>query len=195
MLDLVQSLVPTHCICNGYLSSPPKDAIYNIPAKENINFYLFENIGCLDNFLLWAHYVVKFVSWLWNIIDKCGLLADWNCIDGIMVNVLTSSAAVRWFETWSGKTKDYKIGICCFSSNYVALSSKSNNSLARNQNNVSEWSDNGLLCQCSSSINIQLSLFFFLCRYTVLLQDVEDYVLLHAWVFKKNIYINFMKVK
>jgi hypothetical protein len=27
------------------------------------------------------------------------------------------------------------------------------------------------------------AIFFF--RYTVLLQDVEDYVLLHAWVFTK----------
>jgi hypothetical protein len=27
--------------------------------------------------------------------------------------------------------------------------------------------------------------FFFFFRYTVLLQDVEDYVLLHAWVFTK----------
>ena len=33
------------------------------------------------------------------------------------------------------------------------------------------------------------SFFFFFFRYTVLLQDVEDYVLLHAWV--KHIYINF----
>jgi hypothetical protein len=32
-----------------------------------------------------------------------------------------------------------------------------------------------------------------LSRYTVLLQNVEDYVLLHAWVFTKNMYINFMK--
>jgi hypothetical protein len=27
--------------------------------------------------------------------------------------------------------------------------------------------------------------FFFFFRYTILLQDVEDYVLLHAWVFTK----------
>ena len=37
------------------------------------------------------------------------------------------------------------------------------------------------------------AIFFFFFRYTILLQDVEDYVLLHAWVFKKNIYINFIK--
>ena len=38
-----------------------------------------------------------------------------NRIGGIMVSVLTSSAVDRGFETRSGQTKDYKIGICCFS--------------------------------------------------------------------------------
>jgi hypothetical protein len=37
-----------------------------------------------------------------------------------------------------GQTKDYKIGICCFSAKNVALRSKSKDGLARNQNNVSE---------------------------------------------------------
>jgi hypothetical protein len=40
-----------------------------------------------------------------------------------------------------GQTKDYKIGICCFSTKHAALRSKSKDWLARNQNNVSEWSD------------------------------------------------------
>jgi hypothetical protein len=38
-------------------------------------------------------------------------------------------------------TKDYKIGICCFSAKHAALRRKSKDWLARNQNNVSEWSD------------------------------------------------------
>ena len=36
---------------------------------------------------------------------------------------------------------DYKIGICCFSAKHAALRRKSKDWLARNQNNVSEWSD------------------------------------------------------
>jgi hypothetical protein len=32
-----------------------------------------------------------------------------------MVNMFASSAVHRGFETRSGQTKDYKIGICCFS--------------------------------------------------------------------------------
>ena len=58
-----------------------------------------------------------------------------------MVGVLTSSVVDRGFDSRSGQTKDYKIGICCFSAKHVALRRKSKDWLARNQNNVSEWSD------------------------------------------------------
>jgi hypothetical protein len=58
-----------------------------------------------------------------------------------MVSVLVSSAVDREFEPRSGQTKDYKIGICCFSAKHAALRRKSKDCLARNQNNVSEWSD------------------------------------------------------
>ena len=67
-----------------------------------------------------------------------------------MVSVLTSSAVDRGIETRSGQTRDYKIGICCFSAKHAALRRKSKDWLDRNQNNVSEWSDmstRGLLFQ------------------------------------------------
>jgi hypothetical protein len=53
------------------------------------------------------------------------------------------------FESRSGQTKDYKIGICCFSAKHAVLRSKSKYCLARNQNNThEEWSDmsNGECC-------------------------------------------------
>ena len=62
-------------------------------------------------------------------------------IGGVMVNALASSAVDRGFEPRSGQTKDYNIGICCFSAKQAALRRKSKDWLARNQNNVSEWSD------------------------------------------------------
>ena len=62
-------------------------------------------------------------------------------IDGVMVSVLALSAVDRVFEPRSGQTKDYKIGICCISAKHAALRRKSKDWLARNQNNVSEWSD------------------------------------------------------
>ena len=61
-----------------------------------------------------------------------------NCIDGVMVSVLASSAV------------DYKIGICCFSAKPAALERKNTDWLARNQDNVSECGDmsiHGLLFQ------------------------------------------------
>jgi hypothetical protein len=58
-----------------------------------------------------------------------------------MVSVLASSAVDCGFELWSGQTKDFKIGICCFSVKHAALRSKRKDWLAQNQNNVSEWSD------------------------------------------------------
>jgi hypothetical protein len=58
-----------------------------------------------------------------------------------MVSVLASSALDREFEPRSGQTKDNKIGICCFSAKYAVLRRKSKYWLARNQNNLSEWSD------------------------------------------------------
>jgi hypothetical protein len=67
-----------------------------------------------------------------------------------MVSVIVSSAVDRDFELRSGQTKDYEIGICCFSGKHPSLRGKNKDRLARNQNNVSEWSDmstRGLLFQ------------------------------------------------
>jgi hypothetical protein len=59
----------------------------------------------------------------------------------VMVSVLASCVIDRGCEPRSGQTKDYKIGMCCFSPKHAALRRKSKDWLARNQNNVSEWSD------------------------------------------------------
>ena len=58
-----------------------------------------------------------------------------------MVSVIASSAVDRWFEPRSGQTTDYKIGIYCVSANNEALRRKSNDWLARNQDNISELGD------------------------------------------------------
>jgi hypothetical protein len=61
-----------------------------------------------------------------------------NHVDDVMVSVLALSAVYRGFEAWSGKTKDYEIGICSFSVKDRRLRSKSKDWLARNEYNVSE---------------------------------------------------------
>ena len=49
-----------------------------------------------------------------------------NCICGVMVSVLASSVVDYVFDPRSGQTKDYKIGICCFSTKHAVLRRKSN---------------------------------------------------------------------
>ena len=83
-----------------------------------------------------------------------------NGIGDVIVIVLASSAVDRGFEPGSGQIKVNKIGICCFSAKHATLRTKSKDWLARNQDNVSEWSDmstHGLLFQWASTITVQLS--------------------------------------
>ena len=78
-----------------------------------------------------------------------------------LVSMLTSSVVDRGFETRLGQTKDYKIGICCFSTKRTALRRKSKDWLAWNQDNVSESGDmsiHRLLFQWANTIKIQLSM-------------------------------------
>ena len=58
-----------------------------------------------------------------------------------MISVLASGVVDRGFEPRSGQIKDYKIGMCCFSSKHAALRKKSKDWLAWNQDKVSEWDD------------------------------------------------------
>jgi hypothetical protein len=67
-----------------------------------------------------------------------------------MVSVLALSAVDCGFQPRSGQTKDYQIGICCFSAKHAALKRKSKDWLTQNQDKVSEWGDmsiHGLLLQ------------------------------------------------
>ena len=48
-------------------------------------------------------------------------------IGGVMVSVLASNAVDRGFEPWSGQTKDYEMGICCFSAKHATLRRLNNN--------------------------------------------------------------------
>ena len=55
-----------------------------------------------------------------------------------MVMGFLSSAVDRGFEPRSGQTKDYKIGMRCFSAKHTALRRKNKDWLARNRDNVSD---------------------------------------------------------
>ena len=79
-----------------------------------------------------------------------------------MVGIITFRAVDCGLEPRSGQTKDYKIGICCFSIKHAALRGKNKDWLAKNQDNVSKWSDmstHKLLFQGVCTIKIQLTVF------------------------------------
>jgi hypothetical protein len=58
-----------------------------------------------------------------------------------MVSVLVLSMVDHGYEPWSSLTKDYNFGVCCFCTKHTALRRKRKDWLARNQDNVSEWSN------------------------------------------------------
>ena len=60
---------------------------------------------------------------------------------GVMVSMQALSGVDCELEPRLGQSKDYKIGICCFFDKHATLRSKSKDWLARNQDNVSEWSN------------------------------------------------------
>ena len=48
------------------------------------------------------------------------IVVDRGFIGGVMISVLILSAVDRGFDYRSGQTKDYKIGMCCFSAKHAA---------------------------------------------------------------------------
>jgi hypothetical protein len=58
-----------------------------------------------------------------------------------MVNVLALSLIDLGYEPRLGQSQDYKIGICCFSTEHATLMRKNKDWLARNHDNVYEWGD------------------------------------------------------
>ena len=78
-----------------------------------------------------------------------------------MVNMLTATAVDPGFELRLGQTKNYEIGICCFSAKQAALRKKRKDWLSRIQDNVCECvklSICVLLFQWANTIKIQLSM-------------------------------------
>jgi hypothetical protein len=116
------------------------------------------NKTCSNGFQVCPIFPFEFYCYLFFpfILHKSGtsiafyIICRVNCISGVMVRFLVSSAVDCWFEPWSGQTKEYKIYICCFSAKHAAFRRKSKDWLAQNQDNVSKCSDmsiRGLLFQ------------------------------------------------
>ena len=65
-----------------------------------------------------------------NVNGKVFVFNSFNLIK--MKSLLAWSVVDLGFETQWGKTKDYKIGVCCLSSKHTALRRKDTNWFARN---------------------------------------------------------------
>ena len=61
---------------------------------------------------------------------------------GVMASVFALSMEDLEFDPQSSQTKEYKIDFCYFSAKQEAKRSERKDWFARNQRNVSEWSDN-----------------------------------------------------
>ena len=71
-----------------------------------------------------------------------------------MVSMFAISAVDRGFEHRLGKTKDYKIGICCFFTKHATLRRKRKDWLARNQDNAYEWYDMSICVRCFNELTL-----------------------------------------
>ena len=96
---------------------------------------------------------------------------------------LASSVVDRGSESRTSQAKDSKICICCISSYHASLKSKSKDWLARNQDNVFEWSDMsiyGPLFQRDSTVKIHQS---------VLVYYKADIIIISSNVIKRRYHI------
>ena len=79
----------------------------------------------------------------------------------LKVEMLISGAVVHGFGPWSGQTKHYKIGICCFLARHATFRRKSKDWLDRNKDTVSDWAK-CISTDCCfsepSTIKIQISI-------------------------------------
>ena len=69
----------------------------------------------------------------YNFTTANAIILKYTRISGVMGSVLVLSAVDRVFKSWSAQTKDYEIGICCFSDKYTVSRRTSNERLVRNQ--------------------------------------------------------------
>ena len=86
----------------------------NVKSRWNRDQFYEDVLGL--NHVLWRSYNI-------SLSQVC--LPNHTSEGSVVVSVLTSSAVDRGFETRSVPTKDYKIGICCFSFKHTTLRRKS----------------------------------------------------------------------
>jgi hypothetical protein len=120
---------------------------HSIYTNDAITFFILKEKHFADSYRRWINYATYLTFQIFKIV--------YYRIGSVKVSVLALTAVDRGIEPLSGQTKDYKIGICCFSAKHATLRRKT-----RSQDICSEWGDmsiHGMLFQWSSTIKIQLS--------------------------------------
>jgi hypothetical protein len=121
----------------------------------------------IKNLQLWKAFINKNICSMFSMIElnqsftlvffQLYMIKIWyNCIVGVMVSMLTSSAVDRGFEHGRVKPKTLKL---VFGASPLRRNSK--DCLAWNQDNVSEWDDvsiGGLLFQWANTVKIQCTI-------------------------------------
>ena len=111
------------------------------PICNNTNIKRYLRIIVLKTILkcYYCHSLNSFSTILWQYILHKSFPIQRICIIGVMVSVLPSRVLDCGLKTWSGQTKDLKKLV--FVASLLSMQLKEKEWLARNQDNVSEWSD------------------------------------------------------
>jgi hypothetical protein len=104
--------------------------VWNLLSVRHFVYKLLFHVQLprFGNILIWI--MLPYVEWDWFV-----------TLAGSKSGLRVRLSYLCEYEPRSCQTKEYTIGICCFSARNAALRRKSKDWLARNQNNVSEWSD------------------------------------------------------
>ena len=138
---------------------PPNLLTFSVPNLDyDINALLLHEISTFLSFIYVFFFILVTIllhaigMYLINAIHYISFFSSkiqWNHICGVMVSVLASRAVDFGFEPRSGRTKDSKIGISCFSAKHAALRT--------GLLGIRIMCPSGVTCLSASIIKIQLS--------------------------------------
>ena len=151
MVVVIQIVIVGHLFgeCNAsctlktqYIHFEKEQARYSCYTCLNISsvpkFPYFSN-GTQKSFSRLGTSSLISIQILYIVVPVLGVVNRTGCV---IVSVPSTSVVDREFEPRLSQTKDYKIGICCFSTKHSALmGSKSKDWLAQNQDHVYDQSD------------------------------------------------------
>jgi hypothetical protein len=97
-----------------------------------------------------------------------------------------------------GQTKDYKIGICCFSAKHTALRRMSKDWMALNQDNVSEWGDMSII-ELHYKLGLEPTIYCtqgeHVNHYTTDAVKIVSIIITTLCICTKEVFLNYKEMK